>query len=50
MLDNNGEYFDNEFYDVFVLKANFDIDQITMQENEVQAVKYISYEERKRLI
>ncbi len=50
LTENNGAYFDNEFYDVFVLKANFEIDQITMQEEEVQAVKYISFDEFKNIV
>ncbi len=32
-----------------VLKANFDIDQVNVQE-EVQAVKYISYNEFKNIV
>ncbi|MCL2702449.1 MAG: NUDIX domain-containing protein [Defluviitaleaceae bacterium] len=47
---NNGGYIDNEFYDVFVLKADFDIDRITMQADEVQAVKYIKYEDFKKIV
>ncbi len=50
LIENNGTFFDSEFYDVFVLKANFDINQITMQKEEVQAVKYISYDEFKNII
>ena len=50
MIDNNKSFIDNEFYDVFVLRANFDIDQITIQEDEVQAVKYISYDEFKKIV
>jgi hypothetical protein len=44
MFKTNGTFNDNEFYDVYILKANFDINQVAMQEEEVQAVKYISYE------
>ncbi|WP_346931256.1 NUDIX domain-containing protein [Clostridium sp.] len=50
MIEKNGAFFDNEFYDVFVLKANFDIDEVTVQEEEVQAVKYISYDEFKNIV
>ena len=50
MKEKNGVFFDNEFYDVFVLKANFDIDEVTVQEEEVQAVKYISYDEFKNIV
>lgn len=47
---NDGEYIDNEIYDVFVLKSDFDIDQVVMQEEEVQAVKYIKFGELKEAI
>lgn len=50
LIENNGTFIDSEFYDVFVLKANFDINQITMQKEEVQAVKYISYDEFKNIV
>ncbi|MCL2376518.1 MAG: NUDIX domain-containing protein [Defluviitaleaceae bacterium] len=50
LIENNGTFFDNEFFDVFALKADFDIDQITMQKEEVQAVKYISFDEFKSII
>lgn len=50
MIEKNGAFFDNEFYDVFVLKANFDIDEVTVQQEEVQAVKYISYDEFKNIV
>ena len=47
---NNGTYIDDEIFDVFALKFDFKLDQITMQAEEVQAVKFISYDEFKRLI
>lgn len=50
LVENNGTFIDNEFYDVFILKADFDIDQIAVQEEEVQAVNYISYDEFKNIV
>lgn len=47
---NDGGYIDNEFYDVFMLKSDFDINQITMQAEEVQAVKYIKYDDFKKIV
>ena len=47
---NNGEYIDNEIYDVFVLKADFELSQVVMQAEEVQAVKYISYNDFKNIV
>ena len=40
---NNGGFIDNEFYDVFVLKCDFALEEMTMQESEVQALKYMDY-------
>lgn len=50
LIENDGKFIDNEFYDVFILKANFDINQVTMQKEEVQAVKYISYDEFRNIV
>ncbi len=50
LIENNGTFIDNEFYDVFLLKADFNINQITVQEEEVQAVKYISYDEFRNIV
>jgi 8-oxo-dGTP pyrophosphatase MutT (NUDIX family) len=50
LIENNGTFIDNEFYDVFILKADFDIEQVVVQEEEVQAVKYIAYDELKNIV
>ena len=50
LILNNNAYFDNEFYDVFVLKADFKISEITIQKEEVQAVKYISYDDFENIV
>lgn len=47
---NNGTFKQNEFYDVFVLKYDALLEHITMQESEVQAVKYIDYSDFKNAI
>jgi Isopentenyldiphosphate isomerase len=46
----NNTFLDDEFYDVFLLKADFDLNQLILQEEEVQAVKYMDYAEFKKLI
>jgi len=46
----NSDYIDNEIYDVFVLKADFDLRQVVVQAEEVQAVKYIKYADFKDMI
>ncbi len=50
LVENHGNYIDHEFYDVFVLKADFAISQVTMQTEEVQAVKYIKYDNFKKIV
>jgi len=47
---DDSSYIDNEIYDVFLLKADFNIDEIIMQAEEVQAVKYIKYDEFKNVV
>ena len=49
-LHQNGSYIDDEICDVFMLKADFNIDEITMQPEEVQAVKYIGYADFKQVL
>lgn len=49
-IEHDGDYIDNEIYDVFVLKADFDLSQVTAQEEEVQAVKYIKYDDFRRIV
>ena len=46
----NSDYIDNEIYDVFILKADFDLRQVVVQADEVQAVRYIKYTDFKNMI
>lgn len=50
LIENNGAFIDSEFYDVFALRVDFDINQVAMQADEVQDVKYIPYEEFKNIV
>ena len=50
IIENKGTRIDNEFYDVFVLKYDVLLDQITMQKSEVQAVKYMEYPDFKNVV
>ena len=45
--DKNSNITDDEFYDVFVLKLDIPINKVVMQESEVQAVKYMNYNDFK---
>ena len=50
LVNSRWRYIDNEIYDEFVLKADFDLSQVTVQEEEVQAVKYIKYDDFRRIV
>ncbi|KAK7401025.1 hypothetical protein VNO78_12336 [Psophocarpus tetragonolobus] len=49
---NDGKYINNEFNDVYLVTTldPIPLEAFTLQETEVSAVKYISYEEYKRLL
>ena len=49
-VHKDGTYIDDEIYDVFALKADFNISQVIMQAEEVQAVKYIRYDDFKKIV
>ena len=47
---NNGAYNEFEIYDVFALKFDFELSQITMQAEEVESVKMVAYEDFRGII
>lgn len=49
-VENEGAFIDHEFYDVFALKMDFDLSEITLQPEEVQAVKFVSFETFKQIV
>lgn len=44
LIEQDGLFWDEEFFDVFVLRANFAIEALVLQKEEVQAAKYVAYE------
>lgn len=48
--ENDNEYIDNEFYTVFYLEADFKLEEMTLQKEEVQEVCYIDYQDFRQLI
>lgn len=50
LVEADGSFIDNEFYDVFILKADFTTNEMNMQAEEVQAVKYITYDEFRDIV
>lgn len=47
---NNGQFIDNEFYDVYLFKMDLDPDTLILQEDEVSEVKFIGYNEFKQAV
>lgn len=47
---NNGKYIDNEIHDTFRLLKNINIEEISIQEEEIEEVKYISFETFEELV
>ncbi|MCL2331176.1 MAG: hypothetical protein FWC61_01380, partial [Proteobacteria bacterium] len=38
-----GNIIENQFYDLFLLRENINLDQITFNDNEVQNIQYLNY-------
>lgn len=50
IIANNGAFIDHAFYDVYFLRQDFNLDELVLQEDEVQAVKFINYEDLKKAV
>lgn len=44
---NNGAIINNEFNDIYIVRANFDLSSLKIQKEEIDDVRYISKEELK---
>ena len=47
---NEGAYIDNEIHDVYLVRTDLDISDITIQEEEVAEVKFINFQELKKKV
>jgi len=47
---NGGDFIDNEFYDVYYLKIDIDLDELLLQEEEVSEVKFVPFKDFKNAI
>ncbi len=47
---NDGQFIDNEFYDVYLLRMDLDPEALVLQEDEVSEVKFIGYKEFKQAV
>lgn len=45
-----GDIIENQYYDLFLLRENINIDQIVFNDNEVQNVKYINYTKLQEMV
>lgn len=50
VVENNGKFLDNQFYDVYLIEMNLDIDNLKLQEEEVSEVKNIYYKDFEKMI
>jgi len=50
VIENEGKFLDNQFYDVYLIEMDLDIDKMKLQEDEVSEVKNIYYEEFEQMI
>ena len=50
VVDNEGKFLDNQFYDVYLIEMDLDIHKMQLQEDEVSEVKNIYYKEFEQMI
>ena len=50
VVENDGKFLDNQFYDVYLVEMDLDINSLKLQEEEVSEVKNIYYKEFEMMI
>ena len=50
VIENNGKFLDNQFYDVYLIEMDLDINKLKLQKEEVSEVKNIYYKEFEKII
>lgn len=50
VVENNGKFLDNQFYDVYLIEIDLDINSLKLQEDEVSEVKNIYYKDFETMI
>jgi isopentenyldiphosphate isomerase len=50
VVTNGGKYIDNEFQDVFLIKADVGISEVRIQEEELTEVKFVEVEKLEKMI
>ncbi len=50
VVENEGKFLDNQFYDVYLIEMDLDINKLNLQKEEVSEVKNIYYKEFEQMI
>ena len=50
VVENNGKFLDNQFYDVYLIEMDLDIENLKLQEEEVSEVKNIYYKDFEKMV
>lgn len=50
VIENEGKFLDNQFYDVYLIEMDLDISKLKLQEDEVSEVKNIYYKKFEEMI
>lgn len=50
VIENNGKFLDNQFYDVYLIEIDLDINSLKLQFKEVSEVKNIYYKDFEKMI
>ncbi|MCI8396281.1 MAG: NUDIX domain-containing protein [Clostridia bacterium] len=50
VIENDGKFLDNQFYDVYLIELDLDINNLKLQKDEVSEVKNIYYKDFEQMI
>ena len=50
VIENSGKFLDNQFYDVYLIEMDLDIENLKLQEEEVSEVKNIYYKDFEKMV
>ena len=50
VVENNGKFLDNQFYDVYLIEMDLDLNNLKLQKEEVSEVKNIYYKDFEKMI
>ncbi len=50
VIENNGKFLDNMFYDVYLIEMNLDINKLKLQKEEVSGIQNIYYKDFEKMV